>query len=174
MNIYVIKMLRHLLMSLFTKFAWKNLPNTMCTLINPKVPHRLPHLVFCPWQSLRRNVRFRIPVFHLKMRRTDWVAFPWIFQTFGKADVNRCPVLAYEIRLGGGRRNLWKTSLRLDVRLRQSVHQSLGKKMLSLVESLLLGKGRPCFTIQSQSPDLLCLIPNPFPVEIMGLFTPDG
>lgn len=44
MNVYVIKMLRHFLMSLFTKFVWKNLPNTMCTVINPKVPNRLPLL----------------------------------------------------------------------------------------------------------------------------------
>lgn len=57
-----------------------------------------------------------------------------------------CPVLACETRLGGGRRNLGKMSLRLDVRLRQSAHQSSGKKMAPLAEPLLLDKSGPCFT----------------------------
>lgn len=42
-------------------------------------------------------------------------------------------MLACETRLWGGRRNLRKMRLRLDVR--QSVNQSSGKKMASLVDS---------------------------------------
>lgn len=58
-------------------------------------------------------------------------------------------MLAFETRLGGGRRNLRKMSLRLDVRLRQSVDQSSGKKTAPFAEPLLLDRSGPCFTLQS-------------------------
>lgn len=59
------------------------------------------------------------------------------------------PVLACKTRLEGGRRNLRKMCLRLDVRLGQSVHHSSGKKVATLAEPLLLDKNGPCFTVQS-------------------------